>query len=41
MTSTPFGPDIDEGRYARGLHSLTAVDGAAGQRVLDSLADMG
>lgn len=31
---------MDGSRYARGLERLAAIDGAAGQRVLDSLRDI-
>ncbi|PZS18323.1 MAG: 4-carboxymuconolactone decarboxylase [Pseudonocardiales bacterium] len=36
----PLGPDVERARYERGARVLAAVDGDAGQRVVDALADV-
>jgi 4-carboxymuconolactone decarboxylase len=36
----PLGPEVDRARYDRGAAVLARIDGAGGQRVVDSLADV-
>ncbi|MGV9271449.1 carboxymuconolactone decarboxylase family protein [Kitasatospora sp. NPDC003701] len=40
MSSTPNTAETRQDRYDRGLEVLTRIDGEAGQRVVDSLADI-
>lgn len=35
-----LGPDVDLARYERGAAALNTVDGAGGQRVVESLTDI-
>ncbi len=39
-TDTTLATEIERARYARGRQVLDAVDGEAGQRVVDALADI-
>ncbi len=39
-TDTTLGTEVEEARYTRGWQVLDAVDGEAGQRVVDALADI-
>ncbi|WP_406192671.1 carboxymuconolactone decarboxylase family protein [Kitasatospora sp. NBC_01560] len=40
MSSTPDTAETRQDRYDRGIELLTRIDGEAGQRVVDSLADV-